>query len=867
MVGFNRETPVYNRRMVCACAAGIFVVSFLIHTWHHFYLFPDKFMFLWDGQSYLETCSNLTKVLIEILRGNIYQAINISTEPEFIKRILHDGPVLALVPAAVFAVLNHPPSAIDWQTFVGLTAVLQSFSAVLLFVLTLRITASFGWSIAAALLFCLNPSVILASGRYLTEPWTVPCLLAFVFLSTGSSEPKHSIAFRALAGLFAGLAVLLRAVLVPGIVVVAFIAAFGSDTFSLSSFNWRRCLVRSAPVLVGAFMAIAPWYSYTYHATGDGFLLVPRMVAYNAAVRLDVGSDAWCTLPQSEFVSTMLSKPDFLAAQLQETASHAPELIAITVRKVGRLISHPWNETRRPIFNFITAKMQEMIHQCLLVFSILGIALFFSRIKWSPVKLSFPETVEDQEIEGARRTASLILKCSLAIMAGHFFYLIFQATSRNFFTMLPFVILFAVLGLRSAIAYIRSFYLVPVETSQVASNGKRAGVGVGCLAAMLILTWILCSTETLGLPWEGFEKSTVIEPGKSFDISFEIPRISNQSKIESDIGALLLLIDADANCQFADVSLNGKHLEQRFLPVARFSSDWYLQSKQLRVHSIVLGIPQSDLRQWRAIALPSHLVRRNGTNQLSLMNRSDKGITVYGACKSHSFLPSPSLFASDFMLNSMSSLDLRIPQRVHPDGAKPTFGDGTLGLHLLIAPAVTNAVSAAKEVDAYQNSQEFVQELSLTSFPPDAISLSQTLRLDATTAPKPGSLSGSLVVPAMPIANYVKVQLSGRARLNSGDGRIGVKLLLVNADGTKFMPLAFPDYVTVSPGGWSEFKFQDYVPTSVLGGAVRAVIVELSPVPISQSEYGAPAGSSDVLIKELEVNLQPIEAMDLSLGH
>ncbi len=209
------------------------------------------------------------------------------------------------------------------------------------------------------------------------------------------------------------------------------------------------------------------------------------------------------------------------------------------------------------------------------------------------------------------------------------------------------------------------------------------------------------------------------------------------------------------------------------------------------MHSIVLGIPQSNLRQWRAIALPSHLVRRNETNQLSLVNLSDEKVIVHGVCKNHSFLP---------------------------------------------------------------------------SLPPDAISLAQTLRLNATTAPKPGSLSGSLVVPAMPIANYIKVQLSGRARLNSGDGRIGVKLLLVNADGTKFMPLAVPDYVTVS-SGWSEFKFQDYVPTSVLGGAVRAVTVELSPVPISQSDYGSPAGSSHALIKELVVKLQPIEAMDLGLGY
>ncbi len=134
-----------NWRTVCVCAVGVFIVAFSCSNLAPTSIFfPNKFMFLWDGQSYLETCSNLTKAFIASLKGNIYQAIGISTEPEFIKRILHDGPALALVPAAFFAVLNRPPSAADWQTFVGLTAAFQSISAVLLFLLTLRVTASLG---------------------------------------------------------------------------------------------------------------------------------------------------------------------------------------------------------------------------------------------------------------------------------------------------------------------------------------------------------------------------------------------------------------------------------------------------------------------------------------------------------------------------------------------------------------------------------------------------------------------------------------------------------------------------------------------------------------------------------------------------
>ncbi len=155
------------------------------------------------------------------------------------------------------------------------------------------------------------------------------------------------------------------------------------------------------------------------------------------------------------------------------------------------------------------------------------------------------------------------------------------------------------------------------------------------------------------------------------------------------------------------------------------------------------------------------------------------------------------------MLNNMSGLDLRIPQRVHPDGAKPQFGDGTYGLHLVIAPAGKSAASTNMKVEANRLAPELVHELPLDSFPSDAMSMSQTLRLDATTAPKSGSLSGSLVVPTMPPASYIKVQLSGLAKLNSGDGRIGVKLLLGKSDGSQYMLSWVPDCITVLPG-WLE---------------------------------------------------------------
>ncbi len=101
------------------------------------------------------------------------------------------------------------------------------------------------------------------------------------------------------------------------------------------------------------------------------------------------------------------------------------------------------------------------------------------------------------------------------------------------------------------------------RSAQLASISKRAGAGAACLAATLVVTWLLCSTETVGLPGVDLKKNTVIEPGKSFDISFECPRLDVQSKNVADVGALVLLIDADANCQLADVTLNGKRLEQR----------------------------------------------------------------------------------------------------------------------------------------------------------------------------------------------------------------------------------------------------------------------------------------------------------------
>ena len=92
-----------------------------------------------------------------------------------------DVPVLPLMPAIFFALVNKIPTQLNWQPFVVLETFLQALSAVFVCLLMQKLTNSRKWALCGGLAWGLYPAAIVASGRYLTEIPTVFFLLGLTW--------------------------------------------------------------------------------------------------------------------------------------------------------------------------------------------------------------------------------------------------------------------------------------------------------------------------------------------------------------------------------------------------------------------------------------------------------------------------------------------------------------------------------------------------------------------------------------------------------------------------------------------------------------------------------------------------------------
>lgn len=815
-----------------AVAGLVFVSTLAVHLWHQIGLFQDKLTFLWDGQGYLETCQFATRILLALMRGDAATASSISSSVEFVKHIMNDGPVHTFAAASVFAILGRIPEYGDWQVFAILNALIQALSALLLFILTWEVTGAVWWSLGAALLFGIYPASIVASGRYLTEPYVVLCLLLFTFLAT-----RTSIALKLFAGIFAGFVVLLKAVLAPAALIAAAVAGcFSSKGKRLET---KRRALQILALFAGVLIALFPWFFFTKSATGTGLFYTPRTADYIACVSLDVGTDAWCTYPQSEFVTSMMAAKDPLSSRLIFIAEHIPELAAITIRKIGRLIAHPWNDPRLPVFGFISVEAQYFLHRCIIALALLGISVCLFKNRCSPYK----------RLKSQNRR--LVLTCSLIFVAGHFLYLLTQAMGRNNYTMLPFVFLFSVLGMRAAVSFVlRSFS----ERSKQAQPQKRKQVLLGAAIAVMLafFTWLICTTENLGLPWVGFEEKTIIKPGKSVEIAFDVSTLK-RNKTDNTV---FIFVDADKPVESADVFINDVPHGKGIVPIGRFCSDWYAQCRFLATHARVLRIPQSALRQWRAMPVPLNMVKLDGPNKLKLVNSGNQPITLFGACINRAFLPAPLALASDYMVNTADSLEMRVPQRIAPDGVSSSADKIPYGLSFVVASTSgerSSETSSALEIKPASTSKSLAS-IDLSKFPKDSLTPDGVLSISSRMAAKQGALIARVEIPEMPSGNHLNISVRGKAKLLSGDGRFGIKVSLERKNGQPLVPFNLPDHLIASGNEWNSFEIRDSIPMDFVDGRVTALSIELFPVPVSQGKYRT--STTEVLIKDLNVSAE-----------
>ncbi len=301
--------------------------------------------------------------------------------------LMLDGPVLPVMGAAIFAVTGRYPSVADRYILVLMQCIVQALTAVLVYLLARKLTASRTLGVVAAAAWGLYPAAVIAAGRFLTETEAVCCLLLLTAVlaalqsryfvlgqlggsnnlgarasSPASGAPEAPVVVKGtqytrgwklilitgIAGVLTAVTGLLRAALLPMALLLDCIAVFLLA-------RWRDRLLGMCGILLGLSLVMTPWLSFTHCATGKSQLTAQRFPVHNFVSGSNIETDGWGVLPDSELAGMFFPADGGFAISYGLWQARPLDSVQLALRKVSRLLNTLWYDYR---FKFLGLPLQ-----------------------------------------------------------------------------------------------------------------------------------------------------------------------------------------------------------------------------------------------------------------------------------------------------------------------------------------------------------------------------------------------------------------------------------------------------------------------------------------------------------------------------
>ncbi len=803
---------------------------------HHFLGYHVRETFVFDGNHYLLTCQKVTEFLISALRGHPDAAMLFNQD--FIRIIVWDGPVIPSIPALVFSVIGHVPSASDWKVVMVIYAVIHALSACMTAVAGFRLTGRQSLAAVAGLLFGLYPPAIIATGRYCSEVPATFFILAFVLSLCNTREKLLA---RLLPGIAGGLLAMSKPVLIPTIIAAVVLTGLGA----------QRKITFFLTVSLAILLTIFPWAAYTRLATGKASITAERGPTYNAAVACDLDSDGWCTMPESPIVqlhstdcSTRLVDKEAspLPVLLSGWLTHPRECLALSQRKLTRLFGSPWNDFRETVFG-LPVSAQQIMHLILLSLGLCG---------------AFSHLLDRKRLSDER--TRLLADLLVLFLIGHLGFAVFQAMGRYAITAMPCLAALSSLGL-----------LRLLSSKQTApSNYARAVLPAASLA--LLTAGGICFADPVTRLGESQELAHILAQGDSAEKSLDLCR----SHLSANPEAILLLIDADRHLNGARITVNGHILTQEPRSFNHFNAAQYLLFNTMREHSHYMRIGVDDFRQWRAVPVPAAWLNLSGSNLITVTATASP-LTLFSDTRpSNRTMLSPAYFASDKMVSALNSLDPRIPSTtltgsvsesstlVPSHQATPIRLPDSLRIKLAVALKNPEPVRrpSAPQIARSGMASEFAAQLSAQD-KLIADGSCHGLRINRYILKTARSTIASCAAPPLKDSSHFSITVKGKLRILKGDGAVGLPITIYGANGEALVLGRSPNFIR-GTGGWTSFSISDLVPSRIIGGALTKVTVTLFPCPWQGAWYGCSKDASDAQLTDLTVHVVATDLPELS---
>lgn len=623
----------------------IFCIAFFAGLIYNVALRSNEVTFVFDSAHYLHSAS----ALVDYIKEGAHLAPERLADLSAYVRV--DGPILPLIGACSF--LSTSALLQKWQGIVFVQSFIHGLSAVLVFLLTRKLSRSSVTGFAAGAAFAVYLSGIIAAGRFLTETLTAGIVLLLVYLFTCSVESanenkKNASILAALLGIFGGILFLVKAALLPAVFTCGLISLYFLRSWKKRGV-WFVCLV------IGVILPVAGWLAASKSIFHHASLFPERSAGLNVAAGTDIESDGWSAMPLPPLFE--LNYSDSPAHILYGTAwNHKMELASLLTKKMARLFAYPWNDFNQTVFGFGT-EAQILIHQVLLMLSFCGILLFIARAG---------------KPNGAKW---LIAWYSIAIIAGHCVFIPFETIARYAYPATPFMFILAAIFLSQlltsrpsakirfalcvlSIAFIvfsnlrmepylllcgidasQSFALTAViklvfclaflaaavfATAKIEAGSFRRLSVVAALLFLSISTMIFLQWR-YGLAFT--EWPCKMEPGTVLSRTTLLPDNNKNAIVWA-----ALLVDGDNDIEKLQFKLNGRVLEGKAIPIWYVPNSYRYQATLLHViktEAEAEGVGIDAFRQWRVIPVPLSLLKSGAQNTIELSSVGASA-TVYG---------------------------------------------------------------------------------------------------------------------------------------------------------------------------------------------------------------------------------------------
>ncbi len=874
-----------------------FAIALLASLTHNVFAHSIVATFLFDSSHYLESCRQLTKLLLE---SNFqWQHLLSKQDPQLAQLIMLDGPILPLINVPIFLLLGRQPSHTDWQIFDFTGAVLQALSACFVFLIGRQLCKSNKWGFAAACAWAFYPSAIMSSGRFLNETPTALILLVLTFLASKLLDKKASqlLAWACAFGFFSGILLLMRPAVFAACLVLVFLVV-------AIRYAGKSSLVESAKIIaiimIAICMTLAPWLAFTKSVTGHMVLSPQRVPYFNLAKGIDIEADGWSAEPTPPLTLAIANSAHPLADAASLVSKHPLAIASLMLRKINRLWGSPWNDSRQAVFG-VSLTWQKWYHILLCLAALAGSMFVIAKKVDSDTKQIF-----------------LGYAC-VSLIILHNIYLLFEAIGRYNLTAMPFVIVLAIyfaymlkqmrpsllamavivlpmiifsfgclfnfapaiisfinqpafaLCLYYAIeaimlvAFLAGCYLTVKNSKLFTAEQKILPLLIAGLSIVIVTTSACYALDSRNAPaWRCTLNNNVIAV-RTFAID------ADELKGKS-VRSAFVLIDSDKSIAQADICLNGHLLTAQPLALFELYPERFFLSDLMRMYAYNCGLTFDDLRHYWTITIdPANLA---ASNTITIQAKKGQTVTIYGEYLIKDRLQQPFLSPDWFSPGHLDIEDgegrlkliplaktisdqyylLRGSEKSTDDlAADPDRQSGRYRIQLALdlTPAQEKAQPSAKQLGS------FTAPITAKDFDPllrSHLNGKEMILVNRLVCKAAKGVTAVVNIPAGTVnGNYVRVSITGSIFGGNKKSKIGILPVMLGGQSWFMVLPRSPSYINATES-WQPFEITDNIPVFAVQGGLKAVALSVYPAPWPEaSEYGFDRANGQAFLKDLKL--------------